>query len=286
MRALLITNAKSGSAEKLPRSALAGDWVDDPASVSVEQVAEYDLLALFGGDGTMQMTLSQLLRDCAPETLPPIALLPFGTTNMNARDLNRNRSHRGAMRSLAQVIETGQMNRRERPLLKIHDGDRIEHGYFFALGFIAETIERWNAERKPGAFINNLRSLWAMIIGLTAKRSATKVALDGHEHELYALLATTLDRLLFGARPYWGTSWPGDLRCTWIDADAPDLFRHAPHLLRGREFLAERPGYESRVFEALELDFQGPYVIDGEIFHPGPAGLRVERSAPINWVSL
>ncbi len=286
MRALLIANAQSGSAKHLPRSALKGDWVDNPASVTPAQVQDYDLLALFGGDGTMQMTLSQLLRDCAPEDLPPVALLPFGTTNMNAQDLNRSRSRRAAVQSLTRVIEKAQMSVQSRPLLKVQDGDRVEHGFFFALGFIAETIEQWNEERKPGAFVNNLRSLWAMISGLTAKRSATKVTLNADQHDLYALLATTLNRLLFGARPYWGSSRSGDLRCTWVEADAPQLARHAPHLLRGREFLAGRPGYESRVFEALELKFDGPYVIDGEIFHPGPEGLRVGRSAPVDWISL
>ena len=156
----------------------------------------------------------------------------------------------------------------------------------FGLGVIAQVVERWNEERKPGALANQLRSLWAMMTGLSSVSSETRIRLDGHPHSVYGLLASTLDRLLFGSRPYWGEGAPGDLRLTWVDSDAPALFRHAPDLLRGKERMAGISGYHSRNAESVDLCFDGPWILDGEIFHSDDRSLKISRSEPIHWLSL
>lgn len=286
LNALLIANARSGSGDKTRDLALPGQWIRDPATVSVEQVQNADLIALLGGDGTMQMTLSQILRQLPANELPPVAVLPFGTTNMNAKALNETQGRKASVLALDHTIRTGELRTHSRPLVQVSGGQRDEYGFFFGLGVIAQVVERWNQERKPGALTNQIRSLWAMISGLSGVSSATSLQINGDSSSVYGLLASTLDRLLFGSKPYWGDSAAGDLRLTWVDADAPDLFRHAPNLLRGKAHMAGVSGYHSTTVDSVELGFHGPYILDGEIFHCDGRSLTIGRSEPIRWLIL
>jgi len=286
LNALLIANASSGSGDQIKHLALPGKWIRDPSLVSAEDVRSADLIALFGGDGTMQMTLSQILRELPVADLPPVAVMPFGTTNMNAKALNQAQGRKNSVTSLEKIIRTGDLKIAQRPLVRVDNGERPEYGFFFGLGVIAQVVERWNEERKPGAFTNQLRSLWAMISGLSSVSSATTLTIDGKTSTVYGFLGSTLDRLLFGSRPFWGDGSSGDLRLTWVDADAPHLFRHAPDLLRGKARLAAVPGYHSRCADQVDLSFRGPYILDGEIFHSSTGSVKIARTEPIHWLSL
>jgi hypothetical protein len=286
LNALLIANAGSGSGKHLKHVSLPGRWIRDPATVVADDVRAVDLVALFGGDGTLQMTMSQMLRELPAADLPPVAVLPFGTTNMNALALNQAKGRRAAVRSLEAIIRSEACPTHPRSLVRVEQGGSVEHGFFFGLGVIAQIVERWNEERQAGALANQIRSFWAMITGLRSVSSSTRIFLDGEPHSVYGLLASTLDRLLFGSRPYWGDGKPGGLRFTWVDADAPDLFRHAPDLLRGKARMAAVPGYFSTAAETMNLEFEGPYILDGEIFHSDGRSLKISRSEPIHWLSL
>ncbi|MCM2283892.1 MAG: diacylglycerol kinase family lipid kinase [Desulfobacula sp.] len=51
-------------------------------------IARYDAIVAVGGDGTNFHVLNGLLSRFKPETLPPLAILPIGSGNSFARDLN------------------------------------------------------------------------------------------------------------------------------------------------------------------------------------------------------
>jgi len=286
LNALLIANERSGAARALADVDVPGRWILDPGTVTAEDVEQADLLAFFAGDGTVQITLSELLRTLPPEALPPIAVLPFGTTNMNAKDINRHQRRRAAAASLARTIRTGRFERLERSLLRIEDGAHVEHGFFFGMGVIAEVVARWHAQRGAATTTNQLRMMRAMGSALAGVGSTHAVDLDGAPHSVYGLLATTLDRLLFGSRPFWGSGRPGDLRVTWVDAHARHLLRRAPALLRGNAALAQISGFESRTVDQLTLSFGGSYILDGEIFRPAGQSLTIRRAQPLNWIVL
>jgi len=286
LNALLIANARSGAARRLADVDIPGHWILDPSAVTAADVTGADLVAFFGGDGTVQVTLSQLLRRVPVNELPPIAVLPFGTTNMNAKDINRRQRRRAAVASLDRAIRTGRYDTLERSMLRIEDDARVEHGFFFGMGIIAEVVARWHAERGSGTTTNQLRMLHAMSRALRGVSSTQPLELNGERLTVYGLLATTLDRLLFGSRPFWGHGNPGDLRITWVDAHAERLLQRAPALLRGHADLARVPGYESRKVEQLILAFAGPYILDGEIFHREGQSLTIHPSEPLTWIVL
>lgn len=286
LKALLIANDKSGTSHKLHKPDLPGRWILDPAGVTADDVRSSDLIALFGGDGTIQMTMSQLLRQMPPSELPPVAVLPFGTTNMSAKCLNRNRSRRRAVASLDRAIRSGAFATTARSLVRVSQGDALEHGFFFGAGIIAEIIERWDEQHKPGVIGNRIQSLRALVSGLSRKNSKTRICIDGESRSVYGLLASTLDRLIFGTRPFWAAGQPGDLKLTWVDSDAPDLLRHAPALLRGKARMAGVPGYHSCTTEHMRLSFRGCYSLDGESFLSGGDSMTISRSDPVRWLSL
>ena len=50
--------------------------------------------------------------------------------------------------------------------------------------------------------------------------------------------------------------------------------------------MAAVPGYHSKAADHVELGFEGPYILDGEIFHSSGRSVRIARTEPIRWLSL
>jgi diacylglycerol kinase family enzyme len=226
--------------------------------------------------------------------------MPFGTTNMNAKALNGSGNRRHAVAALRQAVTTGQFKSQQRSLLQVSfmqdnlsldkQVEHREYGFFLGVGVIARLVERWDQQRRPGGAINQMRSLMAMVTSLRTASIPTDIRLNGHNYSVYGLLATTLDRLLFGSQPFWGTALGGSLRLTWIESSARNILRHIPAVLRGQAHLQNVPGFASMAADCTSLEFEGPYIIDGEIFYSNAETnaekLTISRSAPIQWLRL
>jgi hypothetical protein len=85
--------------------------------------------------------------------------------------------------------------------------------------------------------------------------------------EWLVILATTLDTLLMGSKPYWGRE-PAPLHCTAITHGAPRLLRTLPSLLRGkhRTTSANAQSYISRNVTRTAIADLPEYLLDGEIY--------------------
>ena len=83
------------------------------------------------------------------------------------------------------------------------------------------------------------------------------------------VLATTLDRLVLGSRPFWGTG-EAPIHFTVFDHPARGLLRHARTILYGgRERCLPDPPYRSRGATRVELRLDGPFTIDGDSMEIG-----------------
>ena len=79
----------------------SGEHVGEALSLLAQK--EVDLLAIHGGDGTLQRTLTEILSDGHFAQPPLIAPLRGGRTNMNALDLGSRRNPVTASVSLRQM---------------------------------------------------------------------------------------------------------------------------------------------------------------------------------------
>lgn len=260
------------------------------------------LLLIHGGDGTLREVLS-LLPDTFPASPPLLAPLPAGRTNLAARALWGQRQGGAALlEALLAVAEAGTLRRQDQPLLELSWTDAPERGrlrgLLFGAGAMAEATELAQAEvhRRglndgAGVAVAGLVTAFQAITGrgtlgrrLRAGSAAT-LAIDGipaPEGDRFILMATPLPRLMLGLYPFWGAG-QGALR--WLDVAAPPrgLVSGLVSVLRGRD--PRRPGWRSGRAQALALTLARPFVLDGELFDPGPAGIRLSATPPVTFVA-
>jgi diacylglycerol kinase (ATP) len=258
-----------------------------------------DLLAINGGDGTIHLALCALLAEPRERPLPKLALLPGGTTNMSARDINGVALPlRKALAALLSAAAAGAATTPRYVLRVSAAGEVPQFGLCFGIGAIVRGIEYCH-ER---IFRLGMREEWATGVALLragwgiARREAVfaegvplAVTIDGETHDTRAafLLVSALAQLLLGIHPFWGDGC-APLRVTLVREHAERFLRSFPDLLRGRAepHLREDGGYLSRRGTAIEIVGDCPYTIDGEIYHAASGRIRVDAFGPLQIVPL
>lgn len=247
-----------------------------------------DVLAVNGGDGTLQHTLTELLRDETQSVLPMIAPLCGGRTNMNALVIGSQRNTVAALAQLLATAKNGDMAERltEQPVLRVDLGpaSAVQYGMCLGVGVLHRAIDlkhqilpQQRFQGLPGAALFVGTMLARVVFGsdtglLTPDRIA--VTLDHHRQErknYLLLLLSSLHRLLFRLQPFWGQE-EAPIRFTSI---LPDV-RRTPgvvlRILRGQQPVedAERFGYVSHNVHHVELQLDCGLILDGELFAPTP----------------
>jgi diacylglycerol kinase (ATP) len=244
---------------------------------------EVETVLVIGGDGTVQAVLTALFRDACLPTLPRIAVLPAGSTNMTAGDVGLGGLPRRRLRRVLDWArgEPVDVTLVRRPVLRVTAGIAASpvFGMFFGAAGIVQGIEfcrrHLHARGLRGEGAAGL-ALARLLLSLLGGRDGVltpipiEIGLDGRpvgEGGRLAVLVSTLERLFLGVRPYWDTT-PAPLHYTAID-DAPrHLWRALPSLLRGRASRWATPadGYTSRNVSEVRLAFDGIFTVDGELF--------------------
>ena len=277
---LLLTNPRAGLGER--QFAFRGERFV-LGSGPLPDLSRFSLLVLAGGDGTLQRTLTEALEQMPASALPPIAVLPAGRTNMSAMDLNRHRRFGRCVEALDELLDGALPSATARPLVRVDQADSHQYGWFFGLGAVCFGVAHWKSNRPDSQLGTTLRTAWSSAKGYIAPSKHQTVRWNGQTRQVFAMIATSLNRLLFGCRPYWGD---GDgMHNTWVFAEAPGRVRRSLRLLSGDARLGRLPGYASGNRTHLEFELDGPYVIDGELFdNRGP--LRLSLSEPLRWLAL
>jgi hypothetical protein len=243
-----------------------------------------DVLAVNGGDGTIARILTHLLTDSPFPTLPRLALLPGGTTNMNAGDVGLRGNLVKAVRRLCEWSSGRHTAVRtlQRPVLQVTggDGQAAVCGMFFGAGAIIQGIEycRANVHTKGvsneiGPGLAMLRTVWG--IARRDRRFLQSVNMSVQRNEKPAdptcdvliLLVSSLERLFLGMRPYWGRE-TAPLHTTLVLDNADRFLRTLPSLLRGRptRHTTEANAYYSHNTDRLRLSMDGMWTLDGELY--------------------
>lgn len=271
-----------------------GDVVPDALSRFARE--EVDVLVVQGGDGTLARVLTEIFEHGAFPTPPLVAPLRGGRTNMSALDIGTQRDPVRALWTLLEAVRQGTLERRivRRPVLRMElPGEGVvQHGMFFGLGVIHRAIEvvhrAFPRGRSQGVF-----GAGVVTSGLVARAAfgrsdgildpdKVQLRLDGEEPTTGAhllLIATTLERLFLGMRPFWGVE-PAPLHLTAVSSEAQRLRAAAAGILRGRPapYVTPANGYLSRNVHRAEILVDCGLTVDGELW-PAEPGRRVRLTA-------
>ena len=256
-----------------------------------------ELLIVNGGDGTVQMVLTALFAANPPVPQPLLAVVPGGTSNTIPGDVGWQKQPPRAIAAALQAAARGRLDGHvvhravmqietslwEQPLCALQFSAGAVYN---AIRFAKDRVESRGAHGATGPAVTLAWFVLSIVSGrageifppmrMTGTMDSTPVA-SGPQ---LGLVASTLDHLFLGIRPFWGDR-RGPLRYSAI-AYRPRRFLLALiPALRGRRgrWLTPENGYESRDGERLELTIDAGFTLDGELFEAGPE-TRVRITAP------
>ena len=245
---------------------------------------DVNLVAVSGGDGTVQAVLTALFHNRPFEKFPLLTVLQSGTASMTARDVGFLGSPVKALQKLFRWVHTGDgmPSKIRRPVLRVAaPGHPIRFGMFFGAAAIYQGIEYFHrnvngrgfrGEIGPGLTI--LRFLWALVNKNKdfAASVPLTVQLDqdpATQFDCLVVLISTLERLLLGMHPYWGSE-NGALHYTAVKAGPRHLLRALPSFFRGFSGYHGTPenGFYSHNATEIKLNLAGGFTLDGQLYTP------------------
>ena len=242
-----------------------------------------EVLIINGGDGTIGAVLAALLyRNPFTET-PPIAFIPGGKTNMTAADLGYKGNSRKILKKILEVVEAGavrtQLTDRNLVELDMGDGSTPQVGTFFGCAGIVKGIFWCREHAYSKGLPNSVAHLWSAFKLITAafglgKDKALMISDDmeivvrggGRLTGKYSIvIATTLDSLLLGAKPY-GDTGSGGLRFSAVEIGGRNLIRAVRGMMSGGFGNKYFKGVHVRRGDEIRVKTQDPVTLDGEIY--------------------
>lgn len=261
------------------------------------------VLAINGGDGTASNILGELLESGLFETPPIIVLLPGGTANMNAGDIGVSGSLWKATERFCHWCEgeratAGMLARRALMRVELGADQPARYGMFLGGGAIIQGTEYAHKEVHARGLrddfslaLTTLRTVWGLLRNDPAFNRHVSIELtldDGGaaSYDTLILAISTLQRLAFGMRPFWG-SGPGAIRLTLFQQGCSRFARTFLSIVRGRPNRNAVPGsgYLSHNAQRIRLQLDGKLNLDGEILVAnGP--VDISASEPLDFLTL
>ena len=127
-------------------------------------------------------------------------------------------------------------------------------------------------EMVPGAYYF-MAAWWKKITGEGSPA-------EEHDHdfdEYLVFLVSSLDKLILGLKPYWGTG-TGPLHMTAVAARPKKFLKAIAGFFRGnlnRHVTAEN-GYHSHEIETIRLGLRGGFTLDGELYQTGAPDYAID----------
>jgi Diacylglycerol kinase catalytic domain len=266
---------------------------------------EVGLLVVAGGDGTVQRVLTELLEIRPFEPVPPVAILARGMANMTAADVGLRGRPARALPHLIDAARSGDLASlvEHRHVLRVENirGLPPQRCVFLGAAAIYDAIE-FCCRR---VYTLGLRGNLGMGLTLAGFLLRERFGRDGQrairgrdigitvddrpvsQARRLLVLATTLDRLVLGSRPFWGED-AKRIRFTSIAHPPVRLIRSTPKVLYGwRRAALPRDAYVSGGAERLVLGLDSAFTLDGELFEPDlQAPLLVTAPDRVGFVRL
>ena len=261
------------------------------------------ILAINGGDGTVAAILGALLASKPFIATPLIVLLPGGTANNSAGDVglrgSLNRAVADFCRWSASSRETAHTIAQREMLRVVIDSDQTErYGMFLGGGAVIHGTEYAHKEIHSRGLrddfslaLGTLRTVWGVVRNDPDFNQQVDVTLslgDSHptQYSTLILAVSTLQRLSFGMRPFWGTE-AGAIRLTLMEQGCTRFARTFFSIVRGRHGRNAVPtsGYHSHNTDRVTLKMSGKINLDGELLEVAQAA-TISASEPLAFLRL
>lgn len=261
----------------------------DEVAAALADCADHgvDIVAVNGGDGTIQAVLTALLHRQPFNRMPLIALLRAGTDSVIPGDVGLQGSREEGLRRLLRWSDKrdGKIDIVERTIMRVKPDPNQEPRYGMILGaaLVYQATEychrRIHSLGLRGGLAPGLALARFVLAVLTKNRKYVSpvpitIGLDQNapqQSDFLVVVISTLKHLFLGIDPFWGSE-TGPLRFTAL-ADRPKhLMRALPALIRGRTHHQATPqnGYYSNNVKKIELTMNTPFTLDGQIYTPDP----------------
>jgi len=245
---------------------------------------EVDLLAVNGGDGTVQAVLTALFHNQPFEMQPLLAVLQSGTTSMTARDVGFTGCRIKSLKKLFKWAAAGDGTPQviQRPVLQVTSpGHQTRYGMFFGACAIYQGIEYFHRNINTKGLRGEIGpALTILRFLLSAVRRSSDfippapvaVSVDNsppQQFDSLVVLVSALERLFLGLYPYWGNE-SGPLHYTAVRAQPRCLLRALPSLLRGRVGAhgTAANGFFSHNAHEIKFNLNSGFTLDGQLYTP------------------
>lgn len=320
-RIALLSNPKStGNLAQLPRIRAYCDSHPDVFHYEVEQASQIGeamriiarvkprVLAINGGDGTVQAALTELYNGGHfGDDAPPVAVLPSGKTNLIALDLGARGDPVETLEQLIALARSDDLDRYTvaRELIALRRSgceDRPVIGMFLGGAGLAQTMiycrEKIYPLGLPNGVAHAITAIAAMAKQLLRIKASflppdskpLSVLLSQHEPRLtgrFSLLAvTTLERLLLSTDI--GAHRQGTLKLLAIEERPRSVVRAVVAKIIGKLGRSNLDGVHIK--EANEITIEGEsseLILDGESFRAETGSpIRLRTAEPLSFVKL
>jgi diacylglycerol kinase family enzyme len=317
----LLSNPKStGNLAQLPRIREYCSDHPDVFHYEVEQASQIGeamkviarvrprVLAINGGDGTVQAALTELYNGGHfGDQPPPVAVLPSGKTNLIALDLGARGDPIATLERLIELARSDDLAPYTvaRELIALRRGEAEERpviGMFLGGAALAETMLYCREKIYPLGLPNGIAHFLAAVAGmakliLRAKASflppdSKPLSLSmsdnkGHLNGRFSLLmVTTLERLLLSME--MGDRREGSLKLLAVEERPASVFGAFMASIAGKLGRSNVRGVHFQETDEITIESESSHVIlDGETFHAElgrPINLR--PAAPLSFVKL
>lgn len=270
-----------------------------PAVLDDMERAGITLLALSGGDGTVQATMTAMLSGAPHHRDRPLAILAGGMTNVIGHHLGiPGKPDRGLKALLSRRAHRRNLDLVRHPVMGLRIGNRPPlygmllggAGFYDGVMMARKRVHTVGFAQAAAAGIGTGVYYIRTLLGGASVGYRMRLTIDGARGpngSSYLLLVSCLPGLMLGFDPFWGEG-AGALRWTWVDHPPRRLAIAAGPLLFGRPLgCMTRNGYLSGRALRIEIESDTPLLLDGEHLEAGPGNpIVIDSGNELNFARL
>ena len=241
---------------------------------ALQKLAQDDVTDLFisGGDGTIQAAMTLIAATSIWKTTPRLCILPHGTTNLSANDLGLKLRAIPKQAEFIKALAPRKIKTRNTLCLENPDGPGPQLGFTFGAGAAAVatklTQQNFNARGVRGNYAVAGTLLKLPFDAALHRPYAAALTIDekpAFYGNIFAMVATSLEKLFFGADPFWGKG-DAPINLTLLPHPSPNAVLWFLPLIYARHTSIHPKGAISANRRNFSLLVEGPLVMDGEFF--------------------